>query len=444
MSDEEKKSSKETIQIPTLDLSNDDLDAAISNVSMTKEDTRDQEEKNECSKCKNENLKPGEKLQTDQAGNLYCPTCLANAKKELLQGSSISKKKENMVKKEKSPAKKASSTKGKGKASQKTYADPATIQQKQPPLQRNIVETRLDNDVENDIAEIIQEHSSDLIKTISDAEKDLQKYFSDKDLTSLKKAVEFPPLCNFMYVVFRFLKKLIHIDHPLAKEFTLDLDIDKEASHSSFLRPFMPLFLYSFYIKHSDVLEYYLDLAIVVAIDLEQMIKRAAKWDRRTERWCATVQAFLGEFQTRNNTFFSKFEMISNSPIELQKLFAGFSINLSKLASIERTINTDARSQFDKAYQALPDKDKVEKITELFDTSYTSSLQEDTKKELFNNLVGDKETKAKAEDLILLYARMDNEVKSKFMKLLRPQLMPDEIDALVPELAKYRGRIFAE
>jgi hypothetical protein len=447
----DKESTK--LSVPSLEedkqpLTNEEIKSVVNNLQLDAPSTptKMKEGKEICSDCKKtreEIEKDGDQLKSDVAGTLKCLSCVKKEKIKMLQGV----KKSDTKKPPKALLKRVENTEKKIEGFNKRYIDPAQLPPESskaaasPPTSRS--EEILNEAVGQDISQIIKSYRDDLIENVSSVEKDLRQYFTDKEVSTLKRAVDLPPLTNFLYMVFRFLKKQISLDHPLTSAWSLDINNNKDVLRNRFINRFLPLFKFAFYVKNSELLEYFLVSAIIVACDLEHMIKEAKNyWDRRSERWVVTVQAFLVEFLTRDNTFFNTWEMISNSPIEMQKLFSGFISNLSKLASIERRITKDTSTQFDRAFQSLEEQQKAKKIVENFDTKYLVFVDQDDKLEILKILLNDNDLKVKPEEVIALISRLSNDARKKFINQLRPSLMPDEIDTLVPELAKYRGRVY--
>jgi hypothetical protein len=464
---ERKGKEKESLVLPEISLdgmSDETLDEGISKITIDEKTKKELAQACcECGKTMAELAATGEQLQSDKSGKLYCPTHLKEKVKKMLE-KPPSKSKKDEAKSEASKTQKAPrkvklpslTSRVKDRTDEITQSSTATSNMKKsvqsasqryvdPALLEPQSKEKLDEAVEGDISDLLKSFRGDLVESMNDAEKDLHGYLSGKELSTLKRAQDLPPLCNFLYTVYHFLKQQIHLEHQIATSHKVNLDTDKSILRDRFYGRFFKLMKFNIYVRHSELLEYYLCNAIIVACDLEFMIKEnGLYWDRRSERWIAVILGLLGEFQQRNNTFFEQYELISNSRIEIQKLFSGFVTNLSKLASIERRLTKDKTALYDKAYLELPEDIRIERTIKHFETRLIPFMEPESKIKFFKSLLDDADVRINAESMIVLFSRENPETRKQFIKQLRPSLIPDEIDTLVPELAKYRGRVYGD
>lgn len=310
-----------------------------------------------------------------------------------------------------------------------------------PPFHKS----QISENIKNELDQLLKGMNKDLLEEIKNTETSMASFLTKNEMSLIKTNLEFPPMCQRILTTFKLVRASIIVSHPVTDLFNIDLNKNPGAAQNSIIAPFLSLFPYKFDLSRCELLEYLINIAIMMSELLRDKMIEARMFDRRAERWWGFISKQLEDLQMRTMSFDNSFVTQSGRFYEMQKIFSGVYSCLSRLAAIESKLTKDDYSAIKTQWANVHHDKQREFIISNFDTKYFNLMDLNTKIEILSLLMADSELHDNFdphwEKLLTIIGKLTEKNRGKFLQSLRQKLMPDEIDLIVPELAKLRGKI---
>lgn len=300
-------------------------------------------------------------------------------------------------------------------------------------------------ELEKHVNEILSRFSKSKDEKDEFIKKNLQSFWRGRQQTILEKGMlEFPPTMQFIIVVVDFIRQQIICEHPVTSMLGIDINESKKMLRHPLLSRVMSAFHYNFWFTNSDVLNHLINIAQLQLESLRKLIIEAGEYNPEVEFEINVTAGFLTEFKYRTNPFEEKFELITNNPRELIKLFAGVEVVIPKLAAVEMKLLSDAWQKYTHAWANLSPEEKQKVILqnfEKFDTRKLHQLPTRLKLDMFEKLNVDDDVVLEPSQLLNLERKLSQDDRKKFYTLLRQNILPYQVYWLVPELKNMEGKL---